>query len=132
MSPSHLFTPNTALVTLTAGILLIYVELNRPGRIIPGAIGLLITLLAVPSLDHNPSPGVPILQVFFIATVILGLRRKLHPAVYVIAIIALIAGFHAISGISWLNAILCGLILGVASSLLARIAHRARLNKGLD
>ena len=30
-------SPNSALLMLTLGILLIYVELNRPGWVVPGA-----------------------------------------------------------------------------------------------
>ena len=46
---SHL-SPDAAIVVLTMGVLLIYVELNRPGWILPGAAGLLATLFAGASL----------------------------------------------------------------------------------
>ncbi len=46
---SHL-SPDAALLVLTLGLLLIYVELNRPGWIVSGAVGLLAVLFAVASL----------------------------------------------------------------------------------
>ena len=40
-------SPDAALGMLTVGILLVYVELNRPGVVVPGAVGLTAVLFAV-------------------------------------------------------------------------------------
>jgi membrane-bound serine protease (ClpP class) len=110
-----------------------YIELNRPGRIIPGALGLLAALLALPSLFTPPPTLVAaLLLAAAIAIFAVGLRRTIHPMLYVVATIALTFGFHAIRPIQWKTAVICGLILGAGTSVLTRIAHRARVNKGLD
>jgi len=40
---------DSALLVLTMGVLLIYVELNRPGWVVPGAVGLTAALFAMAS-----------------------------------------------------------------------------------
>ncbi len=48
-------SPNAAVMLLTVGIALIAVELNRPGWILPGTLGVLLALLAAASvLQHRP------------------------------------------------------------------------------
>ena len=134
LQPKHLFTADIALIALTLGILLLYIELNRPGRVLPGAIGLLLALLAMPSLFANGihSVALPVLLGASVVLLALGLRRKVHILVSVAATLGLILSFNAIEGVYTALAIPCGLILGVTSSLLANIARRARANKGLD
>jgi membrane-bound ClpP family serine protease len=43
-------SPDAAVLLLTVGLLLVCVELNRPGWIVPGGVGLLLLLFAVASL----------------------------------------------------------------------------------
>jgi len=49
-----LVNPNIALLFLVCGVLLIYLEFNAPGTIVPGALGTLMVLLAVFGLDLLP------------------------------------------------------------------------------
>jgi membrane-bound serine protease (ClpP class) len=49
-----LVDPNIALLLLVGGALLIYLEFNVPGTIVPGALGTLMVLLAVFALDLLP------------------------------------------------------------------------------
>jgi membrane-bound serine protease (ClpP class) len=49
-----LINPNIALLFLVGGALLIYLEFNTPGTIVPGALGTLMVLLAVFALDLLP------------------------------------------------------------------------------
>ncbi|HKN19936.1 MAG TPA: hypothetical protein VJX73_00890, partial [Terracidiphilus sp.] len=49
-----LVNPNIALLFLVGGALLIYLEFNAPGTIVPGALGTLMVLLAVFALDLLP------------------------------------------------------------------------------
>jgi membrane-bound serine protease (ClpP class) len=49
---SLLANPDIALFTLLAGILLIYVECNRPGLIVPGCVGALAVMLSLFSLHQ--------------------------------------------------------------------------------
>ena len=100
---------------------------------IPSAIGLLATLLALPSLfTQVPTLTAVLLLAAAIGLFVIGLRRTIHPALSLAATAALAVGFHAIPPIEWKTAIPCGLVLGAGTSILTRIAHRARVNKGLD
>ncbi len=49
-----LINPNIALLFLVGGALLIYLEFNSPGTIVPGALGTLMVLLAVFALNLLP------------------------------------------------------------------------------
>ena len=108
MTLAHSLSADQAILLFTLGIALIYVELNRPGWIIPGALGLLATLLALAAMVQN---GINLAAAMLALT--LGLAR-LNPRI------------HAAISVP------CGLLLGAGTSLLTRIAHRARVNKGLD
>ena len=46
-----LVDPNIALLFLVGGALLIYLEFNAPGTIVPGALGTLMVLLAIFALE---------------------------------------------------------------------------------
>ena len=132
-------SPDSSVLLFTCGILLIYVELNRPGSILPGAVGLLLALLAVAPLFHQHLSPPAILA---IAVGVLLLARGLRHATT--AITPVLASFCLIFGLLFLvrqplsvrvhiaTAVPCGLLLGLGTTLLTRIARRARLNKGLD
>lgn len=47
-------SPDAALFTLLAGILLLYLEANRPGRVLPGCLGLLLVLCSLHALAARP------------------------------------------------------------------------------
>jgi membrane-bound serine protease (ClpP class) len=135
---THL-SPNAAVLILTLGLLLIYYELNRPGSILPGAFGLLITLLSIAALaPYRINPNAIVLILLAIALLTHGLLRPTSIAVSAAATIALIFGLRTLivpaccGHISTSIAIGCGLLLGVGTSVLTRVARRARVNKGLD
>ena len=137
-SLAHL-PPDVALVVLTLGLLLIYVELNRPGWIAPGAVGLIGALFAIASLARmGLSPGAVVLVCTAIALLVIDLLRRTQWIVALAATLALVLGFdHLVLGpggmrIHTATAVVCGLVLGVGTSILTRIARRARANKGLD
>jgi len=134
LTNSHpLFTGTPALLLLTLGLLLIYLELNRPGSILPGALGLTLTLIALPSLfSQGLHPLAFALLLAAVLTLATGLRRRTHPVISAAAIVALIVALNLIPGVSPLAATLSGLLLGAGTSVLTAIAHRARANKGLD
>jgi len=130
--------PDVALLVLTVGFLLIYVELNRPGWVVSGAVGLLAVLFAVASLVRL---GLNLAAVVLVGTavVLLGveLRRRTPVVVSLAATLALVLGFAQLVrgpgvGIKLGTAVGCGLVLGGCTSILTRIARRARTNKGLD
>jgi membrane-bound serine protease (ClpP class) len=127
-------TPDTAVLLLSLGLVLIAVELNRPGAILPGALGLLVALLACASLAHDhPDPLAIGLLVSAAGILLLQSHCGIPLWVSCLATAAGIVGFaRIVPGIHLATAILCGLTLGVGTTLLTRIAHRARRNKGLD
>lgn len=134
----HGLSPNAAVLMLTAGTLLIYLELNRPGSILPGALGLLSCLLALNALIRLPfNPFALILLLSAIALLSLDLVRPTPISVAVAATLALVLGLGALlfrpyDPIAPSVAVVCGLVLGISTSTLTRIARRARANKGLD
>jgi membrane-bound serine protease (ClpP class) len=135
---SHL-TPNAAILLLTLGLAFIYYEFNRPGSILPGALGLLTTLLAIAALAPYGFAPVGILLTFTASALLtLGLLRPTSILFSSAATLALICGFYNLLAhpgshpVSASVAIGCGLLLGIGTSALTRIARRARVNKGLD
>jgi membrane-bound serine protease (ClpP class) len=133
--------PDVALLGLTLGLLLIYVELNRPGWIVTGAVGLLAVLFAVASLARaglNPAAVALVGTAVALLGLGLGLRRRTPVVVDAAATLALVLGFaHLVRGTSGVGirtgiAVGCGVTLGGCTSILTRIARRARTNKGLD
>ncbi len=140
-NPALHLGPDAALVLFTLGLLLIFLELNRPGSILPGALGLLLALLSTAALlrlDLNAS-GLVLLSTAA-ALLLLDLFRPTPVAVAVAATLALCLGFgfgHLVAGqgdeiIHTVTAAACGIILGTASSVLTRVTRRARANKALD
>jgi membrane-bound serine protease (ClpP class) len=130
-------SPNAAVLILTAGLALIAFELNRPGSILPGALGLLLSLLAVGSLaEHHPRPEAAVEAAF--ALLLLQSRRRLSPVVVISATVALAVSLAYLlprtpgPGISAWAALVSGLIIAAGTTVLTRIARRARQNKGLD
>jgi len=127
-------SPDQAVLLLTLGVLLIYLELNRPGWIVPGALGLLATLLGLAALVRGGiHPAAAVLCVTAVALFAVALRRTVPWAVAVAATLALTLGLAQINAqIHAMIAVPCGLFVGAGTSLLTRIARRARTNKGLD
>lgn len=128
-------TPDAALLLLTCGLLLIYVELNRPGWILAGALGLLTTLLALATLTGFRLNGSALALICAAAAVwLLSLMRPVPLAALIAATLALILGFarltvHGPLLVQPAVAVVCGLAIGVPTSLLTHIARRARSNK---
>jgi membrane-bound serine protease (ClpP class) len=129
-------SPNVALVVLTVGILLIYVEMNRPGWVVPGAVGLTAALFAVASLGRmGLNPAAVVLVATAVALLGLGLRRRMPVVVDVAGTLGLVLGIVFLERDARTGpgvAVGCGILLGGSTSILARIARRARSNKGLD
>ena len=135
----HILThlpPDAAILTLTVGLLLIYLELNRPGWILPGAAGLLLILLAIDSFRHfQLRPPAILLIVTATAVLVVNLLRPTHSLTAVAATVALVLGFDelvrgpATFHVHALTAATCGLVLGAGTWLLTSIARHARTSK---
>ncbi|MGA2886691.1 MAG: nodulation protein NfeD [Terracidiphilus sp.] len=88
-----LVNPNIALLFLVAGALLIYLEFNTPGTIVPGALGTLMVLLAIFALDLLPIRFTSVL-LLIAALVLLLLEAKFggHGVLAIAGIICLTFG----------------------------------------
>ena len=132
-------SPDAAIAIFTLGVVFIAIEINRPGWILPGALGLLLALLASASLySRHPSAEATVEIAACIALMLFRERLRLHWLVAALATIPLILALaHLVPRIpgpqiSPITSTVCGLILGAGTIVLTGIARRARQNKGLD
>jgi membrane-bound serine protease (ClpP class) len=138
-----LVNPNIALLMLVGGALLIYLEFNTPGTIVPGALGTLMVLLAVFGLNLLPIRYTAVL-LLVAALGLLVLEAKVggHGALAVAGIVCLTFGMLTLVaapipelGVSLPVAIGVSAGFGVITVFLLRLAVRARRMKsrlGID
>jgi len=132
-----LVDPNIALLFLVGGALLIYLEFNAPGTIVPGALGTLMVLLGVFGLNLLPIRYTAVL-LLVAAMVLLLLEAKFggHGALAVAGIVCLTFGMLTLVaapvpelGISPIVAISVSAAFGAITVFLVRLAVRARKRK---
>jgi membrane-bound serine protease (ClpP class) len=132
-----LVDPNIALLFLVGGALLIYLEFNSPGTIVPGALGTLMVLLAVFALNLLPIRYTAVM-LLVAAMVLLLLEAKFggHGALAIAGIVCLTFGMLTLVaapvpelGISPIVAIAVSVAFGVITVVLVRLAMRARQRK---
>jgi membrane-bound serine protease (ClpP class) len=135
----YLSNPNIALMLLVGGALLIYLEFNVPGTIVPGALGTVMVLLAVFALDLLPIRHAAV-AVLLAAAVLLVLELK-FPSHGILALggIACLA-FGTLTlidapipelAVQPAIAISLCIAFGVITLVLLRVAVAARRNKAL-
>jgi membrane-bound serine protease (ClpP class) len=134
-----LVDPNIALLFLVGGALLIYLEFNSPGTIVPGALGTLMVLLAVFALNLLPIRYTAIL-LLIAAMVLLVLEAKVggHGALAIAGIVCLTFGMLTLvaapvpeMGVSPLVAFGVSMAFGAITVFLVRLVVRARKRKAL-
>ncbi len=132
-----LVNPNIALLFLVGGALLIYLEFNAPGTIVPGALGTLMVLLGIFGLNLLPIRYTAVL-LLVAAMVLLLLEAKFggHGALAIGGIVCLTFGMLTLvaapvpeMGISPLIAISVSAAFGAITVFLVRLAVRARRRK---
>jgi membrane-bound serine protease (ClpP class) len=132
-----LVNPNIALLFLVCGALLIYLEFNSPGTIVPGALGTLMVLLAVFALDLLPIRYTAVL-LLLAAIVLLILEAKVggHGALAIAGILCLTFGTLTLvaapvpeMGVSPWVAISVSAAFGAITVFLVRLVVRARARK---
>ncbi|HEY1803935.1 MAG TPA: nodulation protein NfeD [Terracidiphilus sp.] len=132
-----LVDPNIALLFLVGGALLIYLEFNAPGTIVPGALGTLMVLLGVFGLNLLPIRYTAVL-LLMAAMVLLLLEAKFggHGALAIAGIVCLTFGMLTLvaapvpeMGISPVVAISVSAAFGAITVFLVRLAVRARKRK---
>ncbi len=135
----RLMDPDLAVLILVLGGLLIYLEFNSPGTIIPGALGTLLVLTALFALNMLPIRYTAVMLIIG-AFVLLMLEVKFpsHGILASAGIIALIFGtLTLVNGpipqmrVHPATAIACGLGFGLVTAFLVRLAWRARRNKAM-
>jgi membrane-bound serine protease (ClpP class) len=129
-----LVNPNIALLMLVGGALLIYLEFNTPGTIVPGALGTLMVLLAVFGLNLLPIRYTAVLLlVAALGLLVLEAKFGGHGALAIAGIVCLTFGMLTLVaapvpelGVSPLIAIGVSAAFGVITVFLLRLAWRAR------
>ena len=133
----YLVNPNIALLLLVGGALLIYVEFNTPGTIVPGALGTVMVLLAVFALNLLPIRHTAIL-LLIAAAVLLALEMKFasHGVLALAGIVCLVFGTLTLVvapipelAIKPAIAIALSVGFGIITAVLLRLALRARRSK---
>lgn len=132
-----LMNPNLAVTLVGSGILLIFLECNLPGAVLPGALGLLLLLSGVYGLSRLPLRPAGLI-LLLAASVMLALSAS-KPSARVLAVIgipgliyglgSLVLQTPTISGVHPAVAFSVGSAVGVYASVLGRIAAMARRNK---
>ena len=130
---ARLHSPNLDLVLLGAGALLLLLECNLPGAILPGALGLLLVLAAVYGLSLQSLQILAVLLLLVaVAALALSSLRPLFGIPALLGTAALVVGLLSLTpGVSPFLALCVGLTLGLACALLGRVAWQARRNKAL-
>ncbi|MGA7832853.1 MAG: nodulation protein NfeD [Terracidiphilus sp.] len=132
-----LVNPNIALLFLVCGALLIYLEFNVPGTIVPGALGTLMMLLAIFALDLLPIRYTAVMLIAA-ALVLLLLEAKFggHGALAIAGIVCLTFGTLTLvaapvpeMAISPWVAGAVSLAFSCITVVLVRLAYRARRRK---
>lgn len=129
-----LVNPNIALLLLVGGALLVYLEFNTPGTIVPGALGTLMVLLGIFALDLLPIRFTAVLLLIAaFALMLLEAKFGGHGVLAIAGILCLIFGTLTLVAAPipelrirpWV-AIGVGLGFGSITVFLVRLAWRAR------
>ncbi|HLI77681.1 MAG TPA: hypothetical protein VKV02_12090 [Acidobacteriaceae bacterium] len=132
-------SPDAAVCLATAGLCLIALELNRPGLILPGSIGLLLVLFGMDALRHHPCrPWAACLVSISALLLALNWWKRLPLAVLIASPVAAILGVRFLlepgqqAAVHTPVAIVCGAGFGLLGAALSRIAFRARRLKAVN
>ncbi len=131
--------PNGAVCLFALGTGLIFLEFNRPGRIVPGACGLLLVLLAGHRLAGFPLRGWAVAAALVAAGGLLTNAWRPLPLPVLgmlaaglgVAVRSLVRPGFA-GDIAGATAMVCGGGVGVLAAGLTQIARRARRLKAID
>jgi membrane-bound serine protease (ClpP class) len=133
----RLTNPNLAVLVLVVGGLLIYLEFNTPGTIVPGTLGTIMVLLALFGLNLLPLryTSVMLLVAAFVL-LILEAHFPSHGALATAGIASLVIGsLTLVDGpipelrVALATALSAGLAFGLITVFLLRLALRARRSK---
>ncbi|MGC2398833.1 MAG: nodulation protein NfeD [Acidobacteriaceae bacterium] len=133
----RLTDPNLAVLVLMVGALLIYLEFNVPGTIVPGTLGTILVLLALFALNLLPVRYTSVM-LLAAAFVLLFLEAKFggHGILATAGIVSMVFGALTLVDapipelrVHWATALSTGLAFGLITGFLLRLAIRARRSK---
>ncbi len=132
-----LMNPDLTVLLLALGGLLIYLEVNTPGGVIPGAAGILLVLLAVYALFHMPLRWEAVLLLILAGMLLLAeahfqrgfIFAMLAMALLVIGLRLLVDGPVPELEVNWGTAIGAGIGFGGVTAGLLMLGFRARRAK---
>jgi membrane-bound serine protease (ClpP class) len=135
----RLANPNIALLLLLGGAMLIYLEFNVPGTIVPGALGTVMVLLAIFALNLLPIRHTAVLLLLAAAALmLLELKFASHGILAIAGILCLAFGTLTLvnapipeMAIQPVIAISLCIAFGIITFVLLRLAVQARRNKAL-
>jgi len=134
---AHLMDPNIAFILLAVGALALYAELNHPGAVLPGTVGVVFILVAAFALNLLPVRFAALVLILG-AFVLFGLEAKFAShGVLTIGGIALLTlgGLLLVDGpipemrVRLVTALVVSIPFGLITAFLMSIALRARHNK---
>jgi membrane-bound serine protease (ClpP class) len=136
---THLASPDLAVLLLVLGALLIYLEFNVPGTIVPGALGTLLLLLGAFGLDLLPIRHTAVaLLVAALVLMLLEAKFSSHGVLGFTGVCCLVFGLATLVDgpiaelrVHPATALAAGIGFGSITFFLAWIALKARRNKVL-
>jgi membrane-bound serine protease (ClpP class) len=135
----RLMNPDLAVLMLVIGGLLIYLEFNAPGTIVPGAIGTLLVLLSLFALNLLPVHYTAVMLLLAAAVLmVLEVKFTSHGILALAGIICLVIGMMTLVAgpvpemrVHAGTAIAAGVAFGIITVFLLRLAVRAKHNKSM-
>ncbi len=131
--------PNLAVLLLIIGGLLIYLEFNAPGTIVPGALGTLLVLISLFSLNLLPIRYTAVMLIVgALALLVLEAKFASHGVLAGTGTVCLVFGLLTLVDgpipelrVHPATAIAAGAAFGLITLFVVRLAIRARRNKSL-
>lgn len=129
--------PDIAVLALIVGVLLIYLEFNVPGKVLPGALGtLLVTLSLFGLLRAHIHYASALLLLVGMVLLLAEARFRLYGLFAIAGAVAFIFGLANLVDVSTTSqhvhpatAIALGTVFSIATLALSSVAIRARRNK---
>jgi membrane-bound serine protease (ClpP class) len=135
----QLMNPDLAVLMLMLGGLLIYLEFNVPGTIVPGALGTLLILLSLFALNLLPVHYTAVMLLLAgLVLFVLDVKFAGHGVLAAVGIVCLVLGLMTLVAgpvpemrVHAATAIATGVGFGLITVFLLRLAIRARRNKSM-
>jgi membrane-bound serine protease (ClpP class) len=132
-----LINPNIAFLLLVVGALLLYVELNHPGAVVPGMVGVVFILLAIFAFDLLPVRWAAIILIFTaFALFVLEAKFATHGVLGIGGVVTMVLGALLLVDapipemrVHLWTALAVSIPFGAITVLLMGLALKARRNK---